>query len=56
MWHLETQFSHGLGKAGLMVGPNDFKGLFQHKQFYGGAMLGTKPDMELAQHADSELL
>lgn len=56
MWHLETQFSHRLGKAGLMVEPNDFKGLFQHKQFYGVAMLGSKPATELAQHADSEVL
>lgn len=56
MWCLETRFSGRLGKAGLMVGPNDFKGLFQPKQFYGGVMLGTKPATELAQHADSEVL
>lgn len=31
MWRLETQFSGGLGNASLMIGPNDFKGLFQHK-------------------------
>jgi len=34
-----TWFSVGLGSAGLMVGIDDVKGLFQPKQFYDSMIL-----------------
>ena len=34
MWCLGTWFSGGLGSAGLTVGLDDLKGLFQPKRFY----------------------
>lgn len=31
MWHLETGFSGGLSRAGLLVGLDGLRGLFQPK-------------------------
>lgn len=34
MWHLRTRFSCGFGSAGVAVGLDDLRDLFQHKLFY----------------------
>lgn len=35
MWCLETSFSGGLGSAGLIVGFDEIRGIFQSKLFLG---------------------
>lgn len=34
MWHSRTWINGGLGRAGLVAGFHDLKGLFQPNQFY----------------------
>lgn len=34
MKNIGTNFSGGLGSAGVAVGLNDHRGIFQHKQFH----------------------
>lgn len=38
IWHLGTLFTGEHGDAGLMVGLNDHRGLFQPKQFYSSVL------------------
>ena len=52
MWLLGTWFSGGLGSAGLMLGLNDFKGLFQPKQFHDHVSTESK-DVTLQQSQGS---
>lgn len=42
MWHLGTQISGGLGRAGRMVGIDDLKDFFQPKQFSGSMEAAAK--------------